>query len=231
MAKTSATKLEAHPRSAEGSRAARRLRREGRVPGVLYGGGEDPVAFDVDARELRQALAARGAVLDLALGGQSSSAVVKHADHHPVRGDTMHIELIRVRLDVAIQATVMVDLTGAEDAPGVREGGVLEQVTREVTIEALPNEIPESLQHDVSGMAMNDTLFLSALSAPSGVTIVDASEEIVIATLTPPRLAVESEDEIETETERVGEGEAPAAAAEAGGGDEAAAGDSGDNAE
>jgi large subunit ribosomal protein L25 len=225
MAKTSATKLEARPRSAEGSRAVRRLRREGRVPGVLYGGGENPVAFDVDARDLRLALAAQGAVFDLSIDGQESAAVVKQTDHHPVRGDTMHIDFLRVRLDVAIQAVVAIELTGGDDAPGVREGGVLEQVTREVTIEALPNEIPESLVHDVSGMEMNDTLFLSALSAPSGVTIVDASDEIVIATLTPPRLSVESEDEIETETERVGEGEAPAEA-EAGGGDEAAEGES-----
>lgn len=222
MAKTSATKLEARPRSAEGSRAARRLRREGRVPGVLYGGGEDPVAFDVDARELRQALAAQGAVFDLSLDGRSSSAVVKHADHHPVRGDTVHIDFLRVRLDVAIQTVVAIELTGADGAPGVREGGVLEQVTREVTIEALPTEIPESIVHDVSGLAMNDVVFLDALSAPAGVTIVDATPgETVVATLTPPRLTVEVEEEIETETERVGEGEAPAA--EAGGGGEAAA--------
>lgn len=231
MAKTSATKLEARPRSAEGSRAARRLRREGRVPGVLYGGGEDPVAFDVDARELRHALAARGAVLDLALDGQSSSAVVKHTDYHPLRGETMHIDLLRVRLDVAIQATVAVELTGTDDAPGVREGGVLEQVTREVTVEALPNEIPESIVHDVSGMEINDTVFTDALSAPSGVTIVDASDEVVLATLTPPRLEVEAEEEIETETERVGEGEpaaegAPEAEGEAAGGDASAEGES-----
>jgi large subunit ribosomal protein L25 len=224
MAKTSATKLEARPRSAEGSRAVRRLRREGRVPGVLYGGGENPVAFDVDARDLRLALAAQGAVFDLSIDGQQSSAVVKQTDHHPVRGDTMHIDFLRVRLDVAIQAVVAIELTGAEDAPGVREGGVLEQVTREVTIEALPTEIPESLVHDVSGLAMNDVVFVSALSAPEGVTIVDVTpDETVVATLTPPRLVVEDEDEIETETERVGEGEAPAAEAEAGGGDEAAA--------
>jgi large subunit ribosomal protein L25 len=224
MAKTSATKLEARPRSAEGSRAVRRLRREGRVPGVLYGGGENPVAFDVDARDLRLALAAQGAVFDLSLDGQSSSAVVKQTDYHPVRGDTMHIDFLRVRLDVAIQAVVAIELTGGDDAPGVREGGVLEQVTRELTIEALPNEIPESIVHDVSGLVMNDVVFVSALSAPAGVTIVDATpEETVVATLTPPRLVVEDEDAIETETERVGEGEAPAAEAEAGGGGEAAA--------
>lgn len=204
MAKTSATKIDARVRTSEGSRAVRRLRREGRVPGVLYGGGEDPVAFDVDARELRHALAASGAVLDVSLEGDSASAVVKSADRHPVRGETMHIDLIRVDLKKPIQATVVVDLVGAADAPGVREGGVLDQVTREVTVEALPNEIPETIEHDVSGLKMNDTIHLSALTPPSGVTLVDDLEETVLATLSAPRLEVEAEEEIEQETELVG---------------------------
>lgn len=206
--KTSATKLDARRRTAQGSRAARRLRRDGRVPGVLYGGGEDPIAFDVDARELRHALAAAGAVLDVGIDGASAPAVLKHADRHPVRGETLHLDLLRVRLDVAIQATVVLELTGVEAAPGVREGGVLEQVTHELTIEALPNEIPESIVHDVSGMEMNDTLFLAAVDAPAGVRLVDDPGETVIATLSPPRVEVEPEDEIEQETGLVGEGEA-----------------------
>jgi large subunit ribosomal protein L25 len=212
MAKTSATKLDARARTPAGSRATRRLRREGRIPGVLYGGGEDPVAFDVDARELRIALAARGAVLDVAIDGDTASAVLKSADHHPVRGETTHIDLLRVRLDVAIQATVLVELVGVDDAPGVVEGGVVEHVTREVTIEALPTEIPESLTADVSALAIGDALYLSAVKAPSGVTIVGDLEETVIATLTPPKLGEPSEDEIEQETELVGEGAADAEA-------------------
>jgi large subunit ribosomal protein L25 len=226
MAKTSATKLDARVRTPAGSRTTRRLRREGRIPGVIYGGGEDPVAIDVDARELRIALAARGAVLDVAIDGKTSSAVLKAADHHPVRGETMHIDLLRVRLDVAIQATVFVELEGMDDAPGIVEGGVIEQVTREVTIEALPNEIPESLSADVSSMGINDTLYLSAVKAPEGVTIVDDPEETVIATLTPPKLGEPSEDEIEQETELVGEG-AEASAEDEGDaeGDAAAEGD------
>jgi large subunit ribosomal protein L25 len=219
MAKTSATKLDARARTPAGSRATRRLRREGRIPGVLYGGGEDPVAFDVDARELRHALAARGAVLDVAIDGETSSAVLKSADRHPVRGETTHIDLLRVRLDVAIQATVVVELQGADEAPGVVEGGVIEQVTREVTIEALPTEIPESLVADASGMAMHDTLLLSAVKAPSGVTIVGDLEETVVATLTPPRLAEPAEEEIEQETELVGEGVEAAEASAEGEGD------------
>jgi large subunit ribosomal protein L25 len=212
MAKTSATKLDARARTPAGSRATRRLRREGRIPGVLYGGGEDPVAFDVDARELRIALAARGAVLDVAIDGDTASAVLKSADHHPVRGETTHIDLLRVRLDVAIQATVPVELVGVDEAPGVVEGGVVEHVTREVTIEALPTEIPESLTADVSALAIGDALYLSAVKAPSGVTIVGDLEETVIATLTPPKLGEPSEDEIEQETELVGEGAADAEA-------------------
>ncbi|MBX5442231.1 MAG: 50S ribosomal protein L25 [Solirubrobacteraceae bacterium] len=217
MAKTSATKLDARVRTPAGSRATRRLRREGRVPGVLYGGGQDPVAFDVDARELRHALAARGAVLEVQLGDETTSAVLKHADRHPVRGETIHVDLMRVRLDQPIQATVILDLQGVEDAPGVREGGVLEQVTREVTIEALPTAIPESIPVDVSGMGLQDTLHLSAVTPPAGVTIVDDLEETVVATITPPRVSGKAadDDEIEQETEVVGE-------AKAEGGDEAA---------
>jgi large subunit ribosomal protein L25 len=212
MAKTSATKLDARARTPAGSRATRRLRREGRIPGVLYGGGEDPVAFDVDARELRIALAARGAVLDVAIDGDTASAVLKSADHHPVRGETTHIDLLRVRLDVAIQATVPVELVGVDEAPGVIEGGVVEHVTREVTIEALPTEIPESLTADVSALTIGDALYLNAVEAPSGVTIVGDLEETVIATLTPPKLGDAPEDEIEQETELVGAGAADAEA-------------------
>jgi large subunit ribosomal protein L25 len=210
MAKTSATKLDARRRSAEGSRAARRLRRAGRVPGVLYGGGEDPVAFDVDARELRQALAGASAVIDVSIDGGSTSAVVKHTDHHPVRGETLHFDLLRVRLDVAIEATVTLELQGAEEAPGVREGGIVDQVTHEVTVVALPTDIPHAIVHDISGMEMHDTLFLSAVSPPEGVTLAGDLDEIVVATLSPPRVEIEPETEIEQEPELVGVGAAPA---------------------
>lgn len=216
MASNAATRLDARPRDTRGSRATRRLRREGRVPGVLYGGGEDPLAFDVDARELRAALAARGAVLELALDGATATAVLQDAQRDAVRGDTLHVDLMRVRLDQAIHATVVLELSGVEDAPGVREGGVLEQITRELNIQALPGDIPEAIVHDVSAMAMNETLTLSAVAAPAGVTLLDDLDETVIATLTPPRLTVEADEEIEQETELVGE---EAAAAEAEGGE------------
>jgi len=200
------TKLSLNPREASNSRATRRLRREGRVPGVLYGGGADPVPFDVDARVLRHALAGRGAVLELALGGDTTPAVLKDAYYDPVRGETLHVDFLRVRLDVAIHATVLLELTGVDEAPGVVEGGVLEQVTRELNIEALPGDIPESIQHDVSQLVIGDTVTLEAVSTPRGVTLLDDPEETVIATLNPPSVDVEAEEEaLEEETELVGE--------------------------
>ena len=213
MARTESTALTVTPREPAGSREARRLRRQGNVPGVLYGGGDEPLSFQVPARTLRQALAHAGAVLDIAIaGGSSSPAVLKELTRHPVTGETVHVDLLRVRLDQTIQSTVVLELTGTEDAPGIRDGGVLEQVTRELTIEALPCEIPDVLTHDVSEMQIGDTLTLDAVRPPAGVTLVD-DPETDIATITPPRLQVESADEIEEETAVVGE-EAPQAPAE-----------------
>lgn len=215
MATAQTTALTVERREPTGSRGARRLRRDGNVPGVLYGGGEGPVAFQVDARLLRQTLAHAGAVIELSIGGSGGTpVVVKELTRHPVSGETIHVDMLRVRLDQAISATVVLDLVGAEDAPGVKEGGVLEQVTRELNIEALPGDIPDVIQHDVSGLQIGDTITVEALSTPRGVTLTD-DPETVVATLTPPRLQVEAEEEIEEETERVAEGETAEQAEEA----------------
>ena len=205
MASTT-TKLNVNSRSGEGSRAARRLRRSGRVPGVLYGGGSEPVGFDADARELRMALAGSGAVLDLSVDGAKATPVVlKEAQRDPVRGETTHVDLLRVRLDEKIGAVVPIELSGVDDAPGVKQGGVLEQITREVNVEALPTAIPESIQHEVGEMEIGETILLSAIAVPEGVTFLDDLEETVVATLSPPRLQAETAEEIEAETELVGE--------------------------
>jgi len=231
MAKGQSTSLNVEPRDAAHSRATRRLRREGRVPGVLYGMGDEPQAFSVDARDLRLALAGRGAVLDVALGDETTSAVLKDSQLHPVRGEVLHVDLLRVDLNKPIQSPVPLHLTGVEESQGVKDGGVLEQVTREVTVEALPNDIPEELVHDVSHMEMLGTELLSAVQVPSGVTIVDDLEETVVATVNPPRVEEEPE-EIEEETALVGEDGEPLAegeeGAEAEGGDESSDGDDSD---
>lgn len=208
MDRTALTRLDVSSRTPDGSRSARRMRHSGLVPGVLYGGTGEPVSFAVEARALRTALSAAGAVLEVALdGGRPTPAVLKDSQRHPVRGDTLHVDLVRVRLDQPIQATVAVALVGEEDAPGVIDGGVLEHVTHSVLVEALPTAIPESISHDVSQMSIGDTLLLSALTPPEGVTLLGELDEIVIATLTPPRLQLE-EEEIEQETGLVGESEA-----------------------
>lgn len=215
------TKLDVTSRSTGSSRATRRLRREGLVPGVLYGKGGDALSFAVGARDLRHALAGSGAVLELAIdGGGAEPAVLKDAQRHPVRGEIMHVDLLRVDLNVAIHAVVALELTGGEDAPGTKEGGVLEHVTRELNIEALPGDIPEVITLDVSALSINDTLTLEAVTAPDGVTFLDDVHTTVV-TLTPPRLQDEDEDEIESETELIGEsvGKAEGSADDADAGD------------
>jgi large subunit ribosomal protein L25 len=223
MADTS-TKLDVRTREADGSRAARRLRRSG----VLYGGGGDSLGFDVDARDLRLALAKSGAVLDLSVdGGKATPVVLKEAQRDPVRGQTVHIDLLRVRLDQAIHAVVPLELSGADESPGVKEGGILEQIVRELNVEALPTAIPESIEHAVGEMQIGDTIGLEAIVMPEGVALLDDIEDAVVATLSPPKLQSEEEEEVESETELVGEGdeEAEGAAEGEGSGSEGSSGE------
>ena len=201
------TTLTITARESEGSRSTRRLRRSGLVPGVLYGGGGDPVPFSVDARELRGALHASGAVIELNLDGKSTAAVLKQAQHHPVRGETTHVDFIRVDLSKPIDAVVPVELLGGDEAPGVREGGVLDLQLREVTVQALPTSIPESIQLDVAALKIGESVTLADASVPAGVTILNGLDTVA-ATVLAPRLRVAGDDEegdgIEAETEVVG---------------------------
>jgi len=208
------------------------MRREGLVPGVVYSGGAEARPFQVGEREAQSVISAGHALFDLEIEGAGAvPVVVKEQQRHPVRGGLQHLDLQEVRLDTEIEAEVSIELVGAEDAPGVKEGGVLEHVTREVTVEALPTEIPDSITVDVSAMEINDTLQLSTVSAPAGVKFTaDEPEEVTIATLSPPRVEEEPEPEVEEETALVGEeGEAvegEAAPAEEAGAAEGDAGDS-----
>jgi large subunit ribosomal protein L25 len=211
---TARAKLKAAPRGEFGSRISRRLRRGGLVPGVVYSGGSDATAFQVPERDVQTVLSEGHALFDLEIdGGKAVPVVVKEQQLHPVRGSLEHIDLQAVKLDEAIQAEVAIELEGAESAPGVKEGGVLEHVTREITVEALPTDIPERIVADVSEMQINDTLQLSALAVPEGVKFTaEDPDEVTIATLSPPRVEEEPEPAVEEEAELVGEeGEAPAA--------------------
>ncbi len=216
-------KLKVVERSAFGSRTTRRLRREGLVPGVVYTSGEPARAFQADAHTVGLFIGEGHALFDLEIEGAGTvPVVVKEEQRHPVRGDLMHLDCQQVNLDVEIHADVTIELEGADDSPGVKEGGILEHVTREITIEALPTAIPDSLTVDVSEMVIGDTIQLDTITPPEGVKfLADVPEEVTIATLNPPRI-VEEEPEVEEETELVGEegeGEAPAGEGDADGAD------------
>ena len=162
-------KLVVSERTQLGSAESRRLRRQGLVPGVLYGRSE-PVAISIGERDLRAALttpAGAHAVLDVTVdGGSAHSAILKEYQRDKVRGTITHVDFLEVRLDQPIQTTVAVHLVG--DSVGVREGGVLTQVTTEVGIEALPLEVPQGLEADVSELGVGETPAPLAGGGPGG---------------------------------------------------------------
>jgi len=197
--------LSVEERSERGSRATRRLRREGWVPGVVYGEGAEPVSFKVGVRDLRLALQEATAVIDLEVGSaRPLPVIVKETQQHPVRGEVMHLDLLQVNMRQKIHSTMAVELVGAEVAPGVVQGGVLEHVTRELNIEALPGDLPERIDVDVSELEVAGTLHLSEISPPEGVDFLDDLEETIIATVGAPT-GLEETDAVEEETELVGE--------------------------
>jgi large subunit ribosomal protein L25 len=201
-------KLAVQNRTLLGSAESRRLRKQGVIPGVLYG-REKPVSISIAERDLRAALTTKGglnAVLDVVVeNGKTHSSVLKEFQRDAVRGHITHVDLQEVRLDQPIHATVPLTLHG--ESAGVKEGGVLSQVTNELNVEALPMEVPEHLEADVSEMRIGDTLRLSALKAPAGVTLLDDLEETVLATVTQPTRVEEPEAAL-------AEGEEPAEGAE-----------------
>ena len=231
-------KLQVKEREHRGSADARRLRRDGYIPGVLYGRGKQPHAICVPERDLRRVLTGAGglhAILDVVLEGQTTThaSILKDYQQDPIRGHISHIDLQEVRLDQPIQASVTVQLVG--EPVGAKEGGVLSQVQREINVEALPMEIPEHIDLDVSGMAIGDTLRLADLRPRDGVTYLDNLEETVLATVTLPTRVEEPEEAVE-EGEELPEGEVPegeeapegAAEGEAEPGAEAASGEQGE---
>lgn len=204
-------KLQVTEREGRGSSDARRLRKAGFIPGVLYGKGKSSYAICVPERELRRVLTGQGglhAILDVVLVGQQSThaSILKDYQQDPIRGHISHIDLHEVRLDQPIQSSVTVQLVG--EPAGVKEGGVLSQVQREINVEALPMEIPEHIDLDVSGMNIGDTLRLVDLAPIDGVTYLDNPDETVLATVGLPAREIEPEPE-ELEEGELPEGEVP----------------------
>jgi large subunit ribosomal protein L25 len=203
-------KLTVKERELRGSADARRLRKQGFIPGVLYGKGKGSYAIFVPERDLRRVLTGAGglhAILDVVLEGQATAhaSILKDYQQDPIRGHISHIDLQEVRLDQPIQASVTIQLVG--EPAGVKEGGVLSQVQREINVEALPMEIPEHIDLDVAGMAIGDTLRLADLAPLEGVTYLDDSEETVLASVGLPAREIEPEPEEPAEGEELAEGE------------------------
>ena len=204
--------LEVSERGADqvGSRRVRRLRKEGLVPGVLYGKGHAR-AIVVRERELRTALTGPSglhAIVDVVIEGQTTPhhAVLKDFQRHPIRGTLTHVDFHEVRLDRPIQATVSVQLVG--EAPGSKVGGSVQQVTREIQVEALPTGIPEHVDADISALEVGGTVRVEDLAAIEGVTFLD-DPQLVLATCSVPRGITELE---EAEAAEAAEGEAGEAA-------------------
>ncbi len=188
--------LEVTERGADqlGTRNVKRLRREGLIPGVLYGKANK--AFVVRERELRVALTGPSglhAIVDVVIEGQKTPhhAVLKDYQQHPLRGTITHVDFHEVRLDRPIQATVIAQLVG--EAPGAKVGGVVQQVAREFRVEALPSAIPEHIEVDISGLELGDTLRLQDVEEIEGVTFLDPPDTVV-ANCSSPRGLTEAEE-------------------------------------
>ena len=191
------------PRDVTGSRAARRLRKAGLIPGVLYGHGNEATTFAVDPHALRAALstgAGTHAVLAVTVEGhkRAHNAIVKDMELDPVKSTLRHLDLQEIRLDETIETTVAVSFEG--EAKGVKAGGMLDESTREVTVRGLVTAIPEHLALDISEMDVNDTAKVGDLVVPEGLEIVDDPEQVLCSVL-PPRKVEEEGEEVAAEAE------------------------------
>jgi len=221
--------LHATPRPPQGTRPARRLRAEGKIPGVVYGLGADPVTLAVDWRELRAALVTEqglNAVIHLDIDGSTTPTLVKEIQRHKVRRDVLHVDFIRVDLSKTVEVEVPVHLEGEAEAV-TREDGVVDQVLTALLIEAKPDDIPSQLTVDISGLEIGHALRVSDIVLPAGVTTsVDPEEAVVTAShgVSEAELeAAEAEVAGEPEEGAEAEGEAAEAAGDEGEGAEAAA--------
>jgi large subunit ribosomal protein L25 len=222
-------KLLVQNRSILGSAESRRLRRQGLIPGVLYG-REAPVAISVPERDLRAALTGAGgtnAVLDVVVDdGKTHASVLKEYQLDRVRGTVTHVDLQEVRLDQPIHATVTLHLIG--EAAGAKLGGILTHVVSELNVEALPMEVPATLEFDVSELQIGDSAHLSQVTLPEGVTLLDDGEAVFVA-VGQPSLGEEAlEDQGAGGEEQADAGAAGSAEAAAEGDAGAASGDAGE---
>jgi len=207
--------LKATTRPHSGTGPSRRDRRAGEVPGVLYGGGKEAVSLKVNSREFDRLVHSGGehAVVQLSVDEApdlSSPALLKAVHHHPVRGDILHADFQRIRLDERISTLVPLEFTG--HCKGLVEGGVLDYQLREIEVECLALEVPEHIAVDVTDLGIGDSLHVEQIQAPANVTIVTDLARSVVA-VHAPRVIKTAEEEA---AEAAAAEEAAAAAAAAG---------------
>jgi large subunit ribosomal protein L25 len=183
-----------HKRDDTGTRASKRLRKSGLIPGVIYGHGKDAVLIAVEPHALRDALttsAGTHAVLDVTFEGQKRGhkAIVKELTLDRVKSNVIHVDLQEIRLDETIETTVAIHFEG--EAKGVKAGGMLDESTREVTVKGLVTAIPEHLVVDVSELDMNETLQVADLVVPEGIEIMADADEVLCSVLPPRKVEVE----------------------------------------
>jgi large subunit ribosomal protein L25 len=204
--------LTAELRSDKGSRPAGRLRREGRLPGVLYGLGEESVSVTVNAHQLGTILSSKSGantLITLQIDGRDQLALARQIQRDAVKGSLVHVDFVRVRADQTIQAEVRLDLQGEPE--GVSNGGMLEQLMHTLTVEGKPGQLPNEIAHDVSALELGDQLHVGDIKVPAGIIVVNDAEEL-IATISMPR-GLEAEEaaegeEVEGEAAEGAEGEA-----------------------
>jgi large subunit ribosomal protein L25 len=210
-------KLKGESRQAVGKGAARKTRAIGRVPAVLYGPEVEPQRLTVNERELWHALhtdAGTNVLINLTIDGESYLTMPREVQRDIVRGTLLHIDFLRIRKDVAIQVEVPIHLTG--ESAGVKEGGVVEHHLWELRLECLPTQVPESIEADITRLAIGDSLHVSDLRVPEHITVLTPLEETLVSVVPPPVLEVPEEEVPEEEAEAAEaaegeEGEAPAA--------------------
>ncbi|HEX9505519.1 MAG TPA: 50S ribosomal protein L25 [Acidimicrobiia bacterium] len=204
--------LATEKRTELGSRPAGRLRRQGKVPAVVYGLGTDSVPVTVPSRELQHILAGESGantLIALDVDGESVLTLARQIHRHPTRGELVHVDFIRIRRDVAVSAEIPLHLVG--EPTGVRDGGLLEQLMFHLTIEAMPGNIPVAIEIDVAALAIGDQLHVSDIPLAAGVAA-QAEGDTVVVQIAAPRIATEAGEGEAAE----GEGQA-AAEGEAGG--------------
>jgi large subunit ribosomal protein L25 len=220
-------KIEVRVREGRGTKDAKALRAAGDIPGVIYSSTSETEAIVLNARDLRHALSGSGihSVFDVSVDGKKTRPVlIKEFQLDPVRDRVIHVDLHEIRLDQKINTSIIVHLEG--HAEGVNMGGALSQPTHEVHVEALPADLVESITVDVSTLEIGQSIRLSDLTPPNGITFTDDVEGTILATIAAPVSEDELKSEAELEAELEAEGEAAAEGEEGGAGEgEGAAGD------